>query len=84
MKTAMQELWDWIDANCHEETFNINYAREKSFELEKIQIINAIAYGNTFPEYQSDIDDIGESYYKWTYLKTEEDKQNLKNLNLKK
>lgn len=51
---------------------------------EKDNIINAIAYGNTFPEYQSDIDDIGEGYYKWTYLKNEEDKQNLKNLNLKK
>lgn len=47
-------------------------------------MIDAIAYGNTFPEYQSDIDDSAESYYKWTFLKTEEDKQNLKNLNLKR
>lgn len=32
-KTAMQELWEWIDANCHEESFNINDAREMSLSL---------------------------------------------------
>jgi hypothetical protein len=43
--TAIQELWAWIDANCHEETFNINDAREMSLRLEKEQIENAYEMG---------------------------------------
>ena len=34
----MQKLWDWIDANCHEDNFNLNDAREMSLKLEKEQI----------------------------------------------
>ena len=36
-QTAMQKLWDWIDANCHEDNFNLNDAREMSLKLEKEQ-----------------------------------------------
>jgi hypothetical protein len=36
-QTAMQQLWDWIDANYHEESFNINDARDMSMEMEKKQ-----------------------------------------------
>ena len=40
-QTAMQKLWDWIDANCHEDNFNLNDAREMSLKLEKEQIKDA-------------------------------------------
>jgi hypothetical protein len=40
MNTAMQELWDYIDANYHEEGFNLYDAKELSLEKEKEQIIN--------------------------------------------
>lgn len=40
-QTAMQKLWDWIDANCHEDNFNLNDAREMSLKLEKDQIVDA-------------------------------------------
>jgi uncharacterized protein YbcC (UPF0753/DUF2309 family) len=41
-KTAMQTLWEWIDANCHEDGFNINDGRDMSLKLEKEQIEEAI------------------------------------------
>lgn len=37
----MQELWDYIDANYHEEGFNIYAAKEISLEKEKAQIMTA-------------------------------------------
>jgi len=37
--TEMQTLWEWIDANCHEESFNINNAREISIQREREQRI---------------------------------------------
>jgi len=37
--TAIQQLWEWIDANCHEESFNLNDARELSLSLEREQRI---------------------------------------------
>jgi hypothetical protein len=64
MKTAMQELWDYIDANYHEEGFNLYDAKEISLEKEKEQIIDAY-YGN--------IDGVfgyreeGQEYYNQTY-----------------
>ena len=42
MKTAMQELWDYIDANYHEEGFKLYDAKEISLEKEKKQIIDAM------------------------------------------
>jgi len=42
MKTAMQELWEYIEANYNEENFNIFDAKTKSLELEKKQIIEAL------------------------------------------
>jgi hypothetical protein len=39
MKSAMQELWEYIEANYNEEGFNIFDAKEKSLELEKQQMI---------------------------------------------
>jgi len=60
-QTAMQILWDWIDANCHEDNFNINDARDMSLKLEKEQIIEAYCKGD---------DNIGaEQYYNETYNK---------------
>ena len=35
MKTAMQELWEWIDANYHEDSFNLNDAKEISLQREQ-------------------------------------------------
>ena len=40
-QTAMQALWEWIDANYHEESFNLNDARDMSLKLEKEQISEA-------------------------------------------
>jgi hypothetical protein len=70
MKTAMQELWEYIEANYNEENFNIFDAKAKSLELEKQQIIEACNSG-----YDSWFDVIkynskGEQYYKETYDKT--------------
>ena len=44
-QTAMQALWEWIDANYHEESFNLNDARDMSLKLEKEQIMNAYEKG---------------------------------------
>ena len=41
----MQELWEYIDANYHEEGFNLYDAKEISLEKEKEQIINAYVDG---------------------------------------
>ena len=40
-KTAMHLLWEWIDANYHEDNFNLNDARDMSLKLEKEQIMKA-------------------------------------------
>ena len=40
-KTTMQNLWNYIDANCHEENFNIHKIREVSLEMEKEQTKDA-------------------------------------------
>ena len=37
--TAIQELWAWIDANYHEDNFNLNNAKEMSLRLEREQRI---------------------------------------------
>ena len=71
-QTAMQILWDWIDANCHEDNFNINDAREMSLKLEKEQIAKAWDGGN-YQYFCSKITnedfDNGEEYYKENYDK---------------
>jgi hypothetical protein len=46
MKTAMEKLWDYIDANYHEEGFNLYNAKEISLKEEKEQSI--IDYSNGF------------------------------------
>ena len=33
-QTAVQELWDYIDANYHEENFNLYSAKKLSIEKE--------------------------------------------------
>ena len=64
MKTAMQELWEYIDANSHEEGFNLYAAKEISLEKEKEQIIDA---------YYGKIDGVfgyreeGQEYYNQNY-----------------
>jgi hypothetical protein len=44
-QTAMHSLWEWIDANYHEDNFNINYARDISLKLEKEQIMKSFISG---------------------------------------
>ena len=61
-QTAMQSLWEWIDANYHEESFNLNDARDMSLKLEKEQIMNAYEKG---AEESWD----AEKYYNETYNK---------------
>jgi hypothetical protein len=64
-QTAMQALWEWIDANYHEESFNLNDARDMSLKSEKEQIINAFTEGSDFT-YKKDS---AELYYNETYSK---------------
>jgi len=45
METAMQTLWEFIDANYHEDSFNLNDARDMSMSLEKQQIERAYSSG---------------------------------------
>ena len=61
-QTAMHSLWEWIDANYHEDNFNINDARDMSLKLEKEQIMNAYEKG---AEESWD----AEKYYNETYNK---------------
>ena len=65
MKTAMQELWDYIDANYHEDTFNLYDAKEISLKEEIEQIINA--YWASYKEGQYSGDRTAEEYYNETF-----------------
>ena len=62
-QTAMHSLWEWIDANYHEDNFNLNDARDMSLKLEKEQIIDAFDNGCI------NQDLIGKEYYNETYNK---------------
>jgi hypothetical protein len=68
MKTAMEQLWEYIEANYNEDNFNIFDAKAKSLELEKKQIIDAYKMGN----FEDDkivmtLTFYAEKYYKSTY-----------------
>ena len=72
MKTAMQELWDYIDANYHEEGFNLYDAKEISLEKEKEQIIETSknSYIAGYLDNQCKVDEsmnFPEEYYDQTY-----------------
>ena len=67
-QTAMQALWEWIDANYHEDSFNINDAREMSLKLEKEQIIKAV--DSNFSYDNNGYPTLGEQYYNETYGNT--------------
>jgi hypothetical protein len=58
--TAIQELWAWIDANIHEESFNLNDAREISIQREKEQ---------TEAAYHDGVDDARNNSIKYGYYK---------------
>lgn len=83
-RTALQKLIEWgndmLDKYPHNQLSfqEVIVKAEMLLDKEKKQIIDAIAFGNTFPEYKDDIDEQGEIYYKWTYLKTDSEKLNLK------
>jgi hypothetical protein len=68
-QTAMKALWDYIDANCHEENFNIQALKEESIQKEKQQIIDAaleLNPGNIPPKL---VKELAEQYYNETYNK---------------
>ena len=67
-QTAMQTLWDWIDANNHEDGFNINEAREMSLRLEKEQIKEAYWNGTSDME-KPDALLMAEDYFNEYYKK---------------
>lgn len=46
-QTAMEELWDYIEANYHEENFNLYNAKKLSIEKEKEQIIDSYRDGRS-------------------------------------
>ena len=64
-QTAMQELWDYIDANYHEENFNLYSAKKLSIKKEKEQIINAYDKG----EYDCGCNGDAHQYYNETFKK---------------
>ena len=67
-KTAMQELWDYIDANYHEENFNLYSAKKLSIEKEKQQIIDATYYGHLKGWVDDGVENsYGEQYYNETF-----------------
>ena len=68
-QTAMQALWEWIDANYHEESFNLNDARDMSLKLEKEQIINAYQAGDGDAYNLEETKTWAEQYYNETYKK---------------
>ena len=65
-QTAMQALWEWIDANYHEESFNLNDARDMSLKLEKEQIIEAYRQSVEEDVWNNPLR-TGEEYYNETY-----------------
>jgi hypothetical protein len=67
MKTAMQELWDYIDANYHEKGFNLYNAKEISLEKEKKQIMNAYEQGIKDDDGYGGYISNSEDYYNQTY-----------------
>ena len=67
-KTAMQELWDYIDANYHEENFNLYSAKKLSIEKVKLQIIDATYYGHLKGWVDDGVENsYGEQYYNETF-----------------
>lgn len=67
MKTAMQELWDYIDANYNEEGFNLYDAKEHSFKKEKDWLIHTYWVAYTEGRYNGDL--TAEQFYKETFKK---------------
>jgi hypothetical protein len=65
MKTAMQALWDYIDANFHEDNFNIQNIRSQSLEMEKQQI--AHTYWEAYKEGRYSGNVTADEYYEKTY-----------------
>jgi hypothetical protein len=63
----IQTAVEWLMKKLNLEGYD--HTMQQALEIEKKQIIDSCAYGNTFPEYQTDIDEIGKVYYKWTYKK---------------
>jgi len=70
-QTAMKALWDYIDANCHEENFNIQALKEESIQKEKQQIIEACDshFNLRLDDKWKGFPTIGEQYYEETYNK---------------
>jgi hypothetical protein len=67
-QTAVQKLFEWIDANSHEESFNIFDAKEMALSLEKKQIAEAYEIGWINGDLKK-APRFGEDYYKETYGK---------------
>jgi len=61
----MQTLWEWIDANYHEDNFNLNDARDMSIKLEKEQIIEA--YNTGYEDATCNHINDAEQYYNQKY-----------------
>jgi hypothetical protein len=63
-QTAMQQLFDWIEANMDENNFDILSAKEKAIEMEKEQIVQTYKYAKS---HWSKEDASAENYYNKTY-----------------
>lgn len=69
IELAMEDLNGYLNFG---NTIDIKFVKAllSSYTLkEKEQMIDCIAYGNTFAPYKTNIDEIGETYYKHTFKK---------------
>lgn len=68
-QTAVQELWDYIEANYHEENFDLNSAKKLSIENEKAQIEASYAdgYSEGYKRALELVSDMFNEHYNETY-----------------
>ncbi len=72
-KTAIEMAIDDLNGYLNfKKTIDIKFVNallSSYMPKEKEQMIDCVAYGNTFAAYKTNIDEIGETYYKHTFKK---------------
>tara|TARA_R110000868_G_scaffold371378_2_gene634907 strand:+ start:1094 stop:1330 length:237 start_codon:yes stop_codon:yes gene_type:complete len=68
-QSSVEWLFDWIEANMHEDNFNILSAKETAIRMHKEEIVNAWiqATPRNIPKYEAITKDFAEQYYQETY-----------------
>ena len=74
-QTAVQMLFDYIEANMHEDNFDLLSAKQTALAMEKEQIESAFTTGELFSwDYFDDVNITSENYYNETYGKAADNK----------